>query len=274
MGHADRKGGEERSFRTAGSNFVPGRTFTSMEDLNAQALEWSTVRMEHRPQGKARLIPAKAFEHEMGHLTALPAHLPAPYLVHDRDTDQYGYVAFEGNYFWVPGTQRDQVKILEYGDRLKLYRARECVAEYPLALDGVRNAQFTPEGRPPPRRHAHNRRHRTDAEEKHLRNLGEAVGAYLDFALPQKGIQRHQFIRKLLGLSRRMTPELFLRSVERARKYQITEVATVERIAILYLNQGTGELPLPEVDEAFREREAYQEGALTDPPNLSLYHDE
>lgn len=273
VGHADRKGGEERSFRTAGSNFVPGRTFTSMEDLNAQALEWSTVRMEHRPQGKARLIPAKAFEHEMGHLTALPAHLPAPYLVHDRDTDQYGYVAFEGNYFWVPGTQRDQVKILEYGDRLKLYRARECVAEYPLALDGVRNAQFTPEGRPPPRRHAHNRRHRTDAEEKHLRNLGEAVGAYLDFALPQKGIQRHQFIRKLLGLSRRMTPELFLRSVERARKYQITEVATVERIAILYLNQGTGELPLPEVDEAFREREAYQEGALTDPPNLSLYHD-
>jgi len=41
-----------------------GRTFQNLEDLNRQALEWSTVRMEQRPQGKAGLIPAQAFEHE------------------------------------------------------------------------------------------------------------------------------------------------------------------------------------------------------------------
>ena len=46
------------------TNFLPGRSFESLEDLNQQALEWATVRMEHRPQGKTRLIPAKAFEHE------------------------------------------------------------------------------------------------------------------------------------------------------------------------------------------------------------------
>jgi len=28
-----------------------------------------------------------------------------------------------------------------------------------------------------------------------------------------------------------------------------------------------------QIDEAFREREAYQEGSLTDPPDLSLYQD-
>ncbi|MDO8543344.1 MAG: helix-turn-helix domain-containing protein [Opitutaceae bacterium] len=271
--HSDRKGGEERSFWTTETNFLPGRSFQSLEDLNAQALEWSTVRMEHRAQTKARIVPAKAFEHEIGYLTALPAHLPAPYRVHERDTDQYGYIAFDGNYYWVPGTQRDQVKVLEYGDRLKLYRAREGVAEYPIALDGIKNAQFRPEGLPPPRHHAHNRRDRTQAEEKHLRSVGAAVGAYLDFVLPQKGIQRHQLVRKLLGLSRRMTPELFGRSIERAHKYQITDVATVERIAVLFLHQGLGELPRPEIDEAFRERAAYQEGSLTDPPDWSLYED-
>jgi transposase len=271
--HADRKAGEERSFWTTETNFLPGRSFQSLEDLNAQALEWSTVRMEHRPQTKARIVPAKAFEYEIGYLTALPAHLPAPYRAHERDTDQYGYIAFDGNYYWVPGTQRDQVKVLEYGDRLKLYRARAGVAEYPIALDGIKNAQFRPEGLPPPRHHAHNRRDRTQAEEKHLRRVGAAVGAYLDFVLPQKGIQRHQLVRQLLGLSRRMTPELFGRSIARAHKYRITDVATVERIAVLFLHQGLGELPRPEVDEAFRERAAYQEGSLTDPPDWSLYQD-
>ena len=79
--HPDRKAGEERSFLTVETNFIPGRPFQSLEDLNRQALEWSTVRMEQRPQGKAGLIPAQAFEHERAFLTQLPRHLPAPYLL-------------------------------------------------------------------------------------------------------------------------------------------------------------------------------------------------
>jgi Homeodomain-like domain len=271
--HPDRKAGCERGFWTTETNFLPGRSFQSLEDLNAQALAWSTVLMENRIQGRTRLIPAKLFEHERSYLQALPAHLPAPYLSHERDTDQYGYIAFDGNYYWVPGTQRDQVKVLEYGAALKLYRERECVAEYPIALDGVKNAQFHPEGRPGPRHDASNRRHRCQAEEKQLRSLGEAVNAYLDFVLPEKGIQRHELLRKLLGLSRRLTVELLVKSVARAHQYRITEVATIERIARLYLTQGAGELPEPEVDQAFTGREAYQEGALTDPPDLSIYRD-
>jgi len=60
--HSNRKAGNERSFRTVETSFLPGRTFDSWEDLNEQARQWATERMEHRPQGKSRLIPAKAFE--------------------------------------------------------------------------------------------------------------------------------------------------------------------------------------------------------------------
>jgi transposase len=271
--HADRKAGEERSFWTVETNFFPGRTFESLEDLNAQALAWSTERMENKPQGEAGLIPAKAFEHERAYLTALPAHLPAPYLVHERGTDQYGHAAFDGNYYWVPGTGRGEVKILEYGERLKIYQDRECLVEYALPNDGIKHQRFSPPGRPKPRHDAQGRRHRTQAEEQHLRALGAAVGAYLDFALPQKGIQRHELVRKLFGLSRRMSAELFTKSVERAHKYRIGDARTVERIAVLYLHQGIGEVPLPEVDEAFREREAYREGSITDLPDPSIYED-
>jgi len=273
IGHCNRKAGEERSFWTVETNFLPGRIFASLEDLNQQALEWATVRMDNKPQGKAGLIPAKAFEHERSYLSQLPAHLPAPYRVHDRGIDQYGYLAFGANYYWVPGTRREQIKILEYSQRLKIYQASQCLVEYPLPPEGVKNQQFSPEGQPAPPHHAHNRKHPTEAEEKHLRALAPAVSAYLDFALPTKGIQRHELIRRLLALSRRMSVELLSRSLERARKYRIHSVETIERIALLYLQQGSGELPLAPVDETFRQRESYQQGFLTEPPDLSIYQD-
>ena len=59
-GHANRKAGEERSFWTVETSFLPGRTFQNLEDLNAQARDWATVRLEGRPQGKARLIPSNS----------------------------------------------------------------------------------------------------------------------------------------------------------------------------------------------------------------------
>jgi len=119
-GHANRKAGEERSFWTVETNFFPGRHFQSLEDLNQQAFQWATVRMEQRPVAKSKLIPAQAFQQERSALIALPAHLPAPYCVHERGTDQYGYAAFKGNCYWVPGTKRQDVKVVEYSDLVKI----------------------------------------------------------------------------------------------------------------------------------------------------------
>ena len=271
IGHANRKAGEERSFWTTETNFLPGRSFQSLEDLNRQAFQWSTERLDNRPQGKAGLIPAKAFEFERGYLLKLPAHLPAPCLKHDRGTDQYGYVAFAGNYYWVPGTRRDEIKVLEYSDRIKLYKARECLIEYPLPADGVKNKPFSPPGQPAPRRHPNNRRKPTQQEESRLRAMAESVSAYLDFALKPKGIERHGLLRKLYALSRKMTEALFITSIERAHKYKITDIGTIERIAALNMTQGAPTLPFAEIDEDFRQRDTYQEGRLTDAPDLSIY---
>jgi transposase len=256
-GHPDRKAGEERSFWTTETNFLPGRSFQDLEDLNRQALEWATVRIEH----------------ECRYLTKLSAHLPAPYKVLSRGTDQYGFVAFDGNYYWVPGTKRQDVKVLQYSDRLKIYLARVCLVEYPLPAEGVHNQRFSPPHLPPP---PHQPRHRTlpaHEEEKRLRALAPELSAYLDFALAIKGVQRHAFLRRLLTLSRKMTPALFIQSVQRAHHYRITNLESLERIALLYLRESDAELPLADIDESFLQRAAYQEGALTDLPDLSLYQE-
>ncbi|MGH2626410.1 MAG: helix-turn-helix domain-containing protein, partial [Anaerolineales bacterium] len=221
IGHANRKAGEERSFWTVETNFFPGRGFRDFADLNAQAFPWASERMYHRPLTKSRIIPAVAFEHERTYLTQVPPQLPAPYRVHERGTDQYGYVAFGSNYYWVPGKGRDDVKVLEYAEGLKIYRGREILVEYRLPAEGTRNACFCPEGQPKPRREPHNRRKPTLEEERRLRGLDPVVGAYLDSDWTPKGSGRHRFLRELFRLYGRMTPALFVRTIERALKYRI-----------------------------------------------------
>ena len=272
INHPNRKAGEERSFWTVETNFLPGRTFESLEDLNQQAFQWATERMEHRPQGKSRLIPAKAFEHERSYLHALPRHLPPPYQEHQRGTDQYGYVAFGANYYWVPGTRRENVKVLQYAESLKIFVRHVCLAEYPLPPDGVREQRFSPPDQPPPRHQPNNiRRRDARQEEQFLRALGPEVAAYLDFALTAPGIQRHRFTRALFAFSRKLPHDVLAKTLHRALRYRILDLATLQRIAWLCLSQADDTLPEADVDEDFQQRPAYQAGCLTDPPDLSVY---
>lgn len=271
LDHPNRKAGVERGFWGVESSFLPGRTFESLEDLNEQARQWATERMEHRPQTKSRLIPAKAFEHERLYLNELPRHLPAPYQEHRRGTDQYGYVAFAANYYWVPGSRREEVKVLEYADRLKICLRHTTLAEYPLPPDGVRDQHYSPPGEPKPRRGPKNRHHDARREEQRLRALGAEVGAYLDHVLKTPGIQRHRFTRELFAFSCKVTRDVFIKTVNRALHYRIVDLATVRRIAWLCMDQQQGPLPEVDVNEAFHQRPAYQEGCLTDQPDLSAY---
>ena len=277
IGHADRKAGEERSFRTVETNFFPGRTFETFEDLNLQGHQWATERMEARAQTKARIVPAEAFLEEKPHLVVVPAGLPAPYLVHARAIDQYGYVAFDRNYYWVPGDGRGEAKVLEYADRLEIYQGRELACSYARPAEGVRNRRFTPEGMPKPTHGPRNCKRPTAEEETRLRALSPSVGAYLDATLAPRSIQRHAFLRRLFGMSRRMTTELFVRSVERALRYGVSDLETLERIAQLQMSALDAPVQPVEFDACYRDREAYREGELADRPDLTAYdssHDE
>jgi hypothetical protein len=48
-------------------------------------------------------------------------------------------------------------------------------------------------------------------------------------------------------------------------------LATLQRIAWLCISQEDDVLPQADVDQDFQQRPAYQEGRLTDQPDLSVY---
>jgi hypothetical protein len=163
------------------------------------------------------------------------------------------------------------VKVFQYADHLKIYQDRRCVVEYPLPSDEVKNAQFSPEGEPKPRHLPKHRKHGSQLEEKRLRAMGPEVEAYVDWAIKTPGIQRHRFLRELFALSQKVTPTVFVQTLQRALRYRVVPIDTLHRIAWLCMTQPEAQLPYPDVDETFRDRPAYQEGCLTDEPDLSVY---
>jgi hypothetical protein len=267
----NRKAGNERSFWTVETNFFPGRKFESLEDLNHQALEWASVKMVNRPLSKSGLIPAKAFEYEQSFLIKLPPYIPQPYLEHERGIDQYGYISFDGNYYWVPGTGRGDVKVLQYSNSIKIYRGREILAEYCLPQDGVKNQTFYPEGMSKPKYKPNNRKNPTLEEEQKLRNTAKEINEYLNFALKQLGLKKHNFLREFFALSQKIALPLFIETVKRALKYRIVDMETIERMAILQMKSGDYRLPQVDIDEEFKNRKEYQEGRISEKVDLSKY---
>jgi hypothetical protein len=153
---------------------------------------------------------------------------------------------------------------------VKSYQGGECVGEYVLPADGVRNQVFSPPGMPRPARQPQNRKQPAQEEEKRLRAMSATVDSYLNFAL-HSGVQAPRFLRDLYALSCRVTAAVFIETIERALHYRITDIETLRRIARLSITQQEFQFSAVEVDENFRQREAYQQGHLTDAPDFDLY---
>ena len=115
--------------------------------MNSQAFKWATDRFANRPQSKSRLIPCELFELEKPYLKKLPGYIEPPYREHLRKTDTYGYVAFDGNYYWVPEGIMGQAKLIEYADRINIYQNRTKLITYDTAQPDVKNEKIVSPGK-------------------------------------------------------------------------------------------------------------------------------
>ncbi len=269
--HSNRKAGNERGFYTVETNFFPGRTFTDLEDMNQQALEWATMRCAHRPIGKTKLIPIQAFEYEKTFLKEVPSFIHPPYKIHERRTDQYGYISFKSNYYWIPGTKREDMTVLEYSDCIQLFQKRIKVAQYTLPKEDIRNECFKPKGLPGPKCKPVYRKKPTEKEEKMLRQAAPEIDQYLDFSLKGVGNAKHRRIRRLYGLYRKCSLELLVQVLKRALTYRITDFNTLERMIVLELNTEGLDADLFLVNSSCNQRAIYQEGLFTDEVDLEYY---
>jgi transposase len=275
IGHSNRKGGKERNFWTMETNFFPGREFKSWADLNQQVLEWSTDRYAKRPQSGTKLIPLDLFETEKSYLKRLPDFVQAPYRVHARGTDKYGYVAMHGNYYWIPGIKRESLKVIEFETELKIYRGHNLLIEIEKLSADRTNEKVRPEGFPFPKEEPEKRKPDVREEESRIRAMGRIPSTYLDWLNTPEGQvrYRYQFIKSLYQFSKRLTPSLLNAVLTRALEYQIHDMITLERMAgqiMTWMVHPQDEEPwereLPAQD--YQNRPAYREGCFADEPQI------
>ena len=101
--------------------------------------------------------------------------------------------------------------------------------------------------------------------------MDKTIDDYLEFAAAKSGKPKHRFIRELFGLYQKIARPVFIQAVGRALKYRITDIGTIENIVILKLKNGDVNMPPPDIDPDFQNRDAYIEGCYADEADLSIY---
>lgn len=276
INHSNRKAGKERNFRTVETNFVPGRKFCSLADLNKQAFEWATQRYANRPQSKTGLIPSQLFEREKASLLKLPEFIHPPCRHHQRIIDQYGYIALNGNYYWVPPTKVKKLSVIEYTDTLSVFDStHHRLIEHPLCDELTKNKVC---GAVDKKHTAHrkaqpnNIKRRCHNEERDLRHLAHCVAEYIDFVKSnQSGIaHRNRYIRHLHALMKKTTPELFVKAIQRALTYKVNNIHQLYNIFSEILKHPLNEKPSSLIIGEFEKRPEYIDGRFTHENQLEL----
>jgi len=95
-GDANRSARVERPFHFIEHNFLAGRTFADLADLNAQARAWcDKVNASYKDHLHAS--PRELFAAERPHLRPLPPFIPEVYALHHRLVDVEGYINVHGH---------------------------------------------------------------------------------------------------------------------------------------------------------------------------------
>src|SRR6185437_12427570 len=142
VARGNEKGRVERAIRFVRERFFAARQFTSLDDLNAQALSWCTSEAADRPcpEDRSRTV-RECFELERGRLLALPDE---PFPAEERQVVRAAktpYVRFDLNDYSIPHTHvRRTLEVLATLDTVRILDGDTLIASHARSFD--RGAQI------------------------------------------------------------------------------------------------------------------------------------
>ena len=228
----NRKARIERPFRWVESNLLPGRTFTSFDDLNAQALRWCVDVANAKPKRSLGMSPEAAYVMEKPHLRGLPTVLPVVYDVFERVVDLYGFVSVDTNRYSVPERLVGRsVTVYKHYASIEIYDRRTPVALHPR-LVGVRDARHTLAGhhtlaQRAPRQPA--------LQAQLLRGEHPVLDRYVAGLTAHLHGRATRALNRLLQIKRSYPPQPFLAAVEQALKYGLFDLSRLETLVLRHV---------------------------------------
>lgn len=225
-GYKEGKGKVENPFRYVEGNFLAGRRFTSLDDLNRQAARWlaeiAWVRIHRTTQEQ----PILRLERERPHLIPIPpSHFDAAVVVSRLVGDDF-CVAWETNRYSVPPRFTGHTalaRILEGG--LEIEIDSEIVATH--VIRSTRNQRYVlPEHEAAFRKSSTSR---VVLEGQFLR-LGGDAKAFAAGLVEERGGSAGYHMGKILEIAERVGGQRIQEALRRAMRYRAFDYHAIERI--------------------------------------------
>lgn len=245
VGDANRSARVEAPFWHVENNFYKGRTFTSLADLNLQAVVWCQAYngVFHASFGG---IPDELWRIELPVIKPLPAYVPEPTEVHPRRVDTEAFVRLHTNHYSVP-EQRigQQVEVHETLERVRVFAGHTLLAEHPRFDDGASKKSLLPEHRGSWRRRLGPKP--PSPEELALRAAGPALAALCD-ALRINPARGRRSVLRLHRMWLDYPDNAVESAVARALSFGQSDLATIDRMILKSLHGDFFRLPTPNPD--------------------------
>lgn len=229
-GDANRSARVERPFWFIETNFLAGRTFSSWEDLNQQALQWCD-RVNSTYKKHLRAVPRELFAVEQMHLKGLPVWIPEVYRLHQRMVDIEGYVALHTNRYSVPVAWIGRrVEVRETKDKIDIQLDARSLVTHNRIVDQLQHRITLAEHRPP--RGQGIKRTDSHPEQQAILEAAPQLADYVT-ALKQRGRKVVAVsLRQLLRMLREYPREPLLAAVNEAARYGLYDLDRLERMIL------------------------------------------
>lgn len=234
VGDPNRKARIERPFFWVQTNFLPGRSFADLDDLNAQALRWCVDVANAKPKRSLGQSPEAAYALERPALRRLPAVLPPVYEVLDRVVDLYGFVSVDTVRYSVPERLVGKtVTVYKHYERVEVHHRGVVVAGHDRVI-GERDLRRTLPGHHTVPKRAP--REPTLAEQLLLSGDHEVLQRYasaLKLHHPHgRGVRA---LHRLVQIKRSYPREPFLAAVEQALRFGLFDLTRLEHLVLRHV---------------------------------------
>ena len=226
-GNKERHGIVERPFYYVETNFLKGREFQDLEDLNSRGDLWRAQTANVRIHGTLKERPVDRLDREMSYLRPLPHNLSdQAYKECDRVVHTDFCVGLDTNRYSVDPVLIGQwVKLRLYQDRLEIWFEKQLHCRHTYA-QGRNQRQILPE---------HEQEYKKTSGQKQLLEsaflrLGEAARVYYQGLVEEKKAAAGYHLQRILKLADRYGQDVVCGALNYAAKYGAYSADAVFRI--------------------------------------------
>jgi transposase len=229
VGNPDRKGRIERPFAYVENNFLVGRSFADIDDLNRQALAWCRDVANRKPKQALGMSPDAAWLIEQPHLVPLPDVLPPVYELLERGVDLHGFVSVDTNRYSVPERYVGKaVTVTKTPGQIEVRRKGVMIAVHPRVIDQRDTRNTLPGHHTIPVRQGRG----SAAELALLCGHHDSLDRY-SAALRQHGrAGNRRALRRLIEMQRTYPPAPFIAAIEQALRYGLFDLGRLEDLVL------------------------------------------